>query len=112
MSDYSGWTNYQTWEAATLIQNDESLYNIALEFRTKGFKELLQFLKDNNDLSRFSAKKSLTWTSVVGSGFGFTSNEGLTTNSFFFLPIYLLLLLAKYRSKNSSPMIIFISKSS
>jgi len=26
---YNGWTNYETWNVALYIQNDEGLYNIA-----------------------------------------------------------------------------------
>jgi hypothetical protein len=28
---YNGWSNYETWQVALWIQNDEGLYNIASE---------------------------------------------------------------------------------
>jgi hypothetical protein len=30
-TSYNGWENYETWEVALWLQNDEGLYNLALE---------------------------------------------------------------------------------
>ena len=36
MSAYNGWNNYETWNVALWIGNDEGLYQIALKCRTYG----------------------------------------------------------------------------
>jgi hypothetical protein len=39
---YNGWTNYETWNVALYIQNDESLYNAA--FEAGNYENLLEEL--------------------------------------------------------------------
>ena len=31
-TDYNGWTNYETWNVALWLQNDEQAYNIAVKY--------------------------------------------------------------------------------
>ena len=34
---YNGWENYETWNVALWIGNDEGLYSIAKQYRTHGY---------------------------------------------------------------------------
>ena len=45
---YQGWTNYQTWNVALYINNDESLYNEAKRLAKFGrmYQDLVQLLYD------------------------------------------------------------------
>ena len=41
-TEYNGWTNYETWNVALWIGNDEGLYNIAKQCRDYAeFQELM-----------------------------------------------------------------------
>ena len=31
-TDYNGWANYETWNVALWLQNDEAMYNIARKY--------------------------------------------------------------------------------
>ena len=33
-TDYNGWTNYETWNVALWLQNDEAMYTVAKHYST------------------------------------------------------------------------------
>ncbi len=37
---YNGWTNYETWNVALWLGNDEGLYNLARGWARHGYKSL------------------------------------------------------------------------
>lgn len=43
---YNGWTNYETWNVALWLQNDEGLYNMARGYRDHGYKSLSHMLME------------------------------------------------------------------
>lgn len=47
MADYNGWANYQTWNVALWIQNDEGLYNLAKEIAESKYSRPYQGFVDN-----------------------------------------------------------------
>jgi hypothetical protein len=47
MADYNGWANYQTWNVALWIQNDEGLYAMAKEIAESKYSRPYQGFVDN-----------------------------------------------------------------
>ena len=41
---YNGWTNYETWNVALWLGNDESLYDLAKTWAEHGYKSLSHML--------------------------------------------------------------------
>lgn len=44
-TEYNGWKNKQTWVAATIIGNDETAYNLALQ--ADSYKHFVKLIHDN-----------------------------------------------------------------
>jgi hypothetical protein len=44
---YNGWANYETWNVALWLGNDEGMYNLARMFAEHGYKSLSHLLVES-----------------------------------------------------------------
>ena len=54
---YNGWANYETWNVALWLGNDEGLYNLCEEY--DNYKELADCLKE---MGSYETPDGVAWT--------------------------------------------------
>lgn len=57
---YNGWANYETWNVALYIGNDEGLYHLARDYRHHGYEEFARMMKE--DFGSYETPDGVAWT--------------------------------------------------
>lgn len=57
---FNGWKNYETWNVALYIQNDEGLYNLAKSYRRLGYAEFAEMMKE--EFGSYETPDAVAWT--------------------------------------------------
>jgi len=56
---YNGWTNYETWNVALWLQNDEVIYNHAKQNKNLGYKQWACRFRD--EYGEFATADGVQW---------------------------------------------------
>jgi len=66
MSEYNGWTNYETWQCALWIDNDPYLYAAAEDATADGIRELItDYLYEQSSTAGLLSDIVSAWESEV-----------------------------------------------
>ena len=57
---YNGWSNYETWNVALYIQNEEGLYHMARDYRHLGYQQFAEMMKE--DCNSYETPDGVAWT--------------------------------------------------
>ena len=59
MSDYNGWTNYETWNVALWMGNDEGLYHLALD--SPNYESFRDALREGGGSIAYETPDGVAW---------------------------------------------------
>jgi hypothetical protein len=61
---YNGWANYETWNVALWIQNNQFLYNTAVacvEYKADNETPYEKFIRNMHNVDKFSTDDDVNW---------------------------------------------------